>query len=379
MILTYKVKHQLDFSVQLKQAKQVAKFAIRNRDKLSSKHVSHIGLKSCISNQILRKYGCNKKCKKVKRVKLIIPNQGIKYSEGVVNIPCLSVVFPFDKQCQKVNQIEIDSTYYYVAVEIKEEPQYQVEGWVGVDRNTNGHCAVAACTKTSKVLKMGKKAKHTHEKYRSIRKKLQRLDKLKKLKTVKRRESNVVRDMNHKVSRKIVNYAKENRCGIKLEDLRGIRKNRKQAKSFKVHLNSWGYYQLGQFIEYKAQLAGVPVQYIEPAYTSQRCHKCGRLGDRNGKAFKCPHCGHASHADVNAAWNIAEKLLAEPKAEHCSKSVSPIAKAMGVYSQRLHQEEDWCNGSTDTPRLALVQMRPTRNPTALAVGGCQLYHAIMGL
>jgi hypothetical protein len=46
MILTYKVRHHQDFSTQLRQAKQVAKFAIANRDKLSSKHVAHFGLTS---------------------------------------------------------------------------------------------------------------------------------------------------------------------------------------------------------------------------------------------------------------------------------------------------------------------------------------------
>jgi len=57
VILTFKIKHDRDFTVQLKQAKQVAEFAVANRDKLSSKNVSHIGLKSVISNQILRKCG----------------------------------------------------------------------------------------------------------------------------------------------------------------------------------------------------------------------------------------------------------------------------------------------------------------------------------
>ena len=78
MILTFKVQHQQDFSTQLRQARQIAKFAIANRDKLSSKYVSHFGLKSAISNQILREYGRNPKCKSVRNIKLIVPNQSIK-------------------------------------------------------------------------------------------------------------------------------------------------------------------------------------------------------------------------------------------------------------------------------------------------------------
>jgi len=63
MILTYKIKHNFNLSTELSQAKQIANFAIKNRNKLSSKEVSSIGLKSALSNQILRKYGRNKNCK----------------------------------------------------------------------------------------------------------------------------------------------------------------------------------------------------------------------------------------------------------------------------------------------------------------------------
>jgi len=373
MILTFKIKHDHDFSVQLRQAKQVAKFAIANRDKLSSKHVSHFGLKSAIANQILRKYGKNKTCKSVSHVKLIIPGQSVKLDQDskTIGLKLLGVVFHyrFTTPFSKVNQIEIDNDYFYVAVTVSEEPQREPDGWIGVDRNTTGHCAVAACTKTNQVLMLGKEARHVHQKYSKIRKSLQRQDKGKKLKAVKRRETNITKDLNHKISRKLVDYAKENNCGVKLEDLTGIRNTTKQAKSFKYSLHSWAYYQLQQFVEYKALLAGVPVAYIEPAYTSQNCHKCGRLGKRNDKSFKCPHCGYTAHADVNAAWNIAysepiEQLLVGPKPEHRTKSGS--SSKDGAYNQRLAREGDRAKGNTDIPQMALsMQVQATIEPHGL--------------
>jgi len=375
MILTFKAKHELDFSEQLHKAKQIAKYAIINKNKLSSANVSHFSLKSAISNQILRKYGRNKNIKKVSKVKLIVPGQSIKLNlkESTITIPCLKVSFryQFKHSFSKVNQIEINNKYFYVSVSVIEKPQVEPKDWIGIDRNTNGHCVVSACPLTNKVMMLGKKAKHIHTKYSKIRKKLQREKKYRKLVSINKRESNIVKDLNHKISSKVVKHAEQHSCGIRLEDLGNIRKTTKQAKSFRYTLNSWSYYQLQTLLEYKAKLHGVKIAYVEPAYTSQTCHKCGHIGRRNGKVFKCQQpggCGYTAHADVNASWNIAMwQLLAEPKSEYSAGSDSLSNNS--VYSQRSMQEGDCIEGSTDTPQWATTQNTvdpKTRTPVALA-------------
>ncbi|MFA5599025.1 MAG: transposase [Phenylobacterium sp.] len=373
MILTYKIKHDTNFTQQLCQAKKVAEFAIKNRDKLSSKFVAHIGLKSVISNQILRKYGKNKKIKKVSNIKLIIPNQGIKIKDTLILIPSLKISFAYSQYIRqpfsKINQIEIDNFYFYVSVDVKENKEFDPEGCIGIDRNTNGHCLVFANTKTNKVKMLGKKAKHIHTKYSKIRKTLQQRKKYLKLKTIKKRESNIVKDLNHKISSNVVKEAKETKCAIKLEYLKGIRNNKKQKQSFKYTLNSWSYYQLQTMIEYKAKLLGVPVFYIEPAYTSQTCHKCGRIGKRNDKSFKCPHCGYAAHADINASWNIAnsEQFVTEPQPKHSSRLGSSSQYKEEVYSHKFSKEGDLEKGNTDIPQSAMaLNTANQRTPTALA-------------
>lgn len=335
MILTYKIKHGRDFSDELRKARKVAKFAIQTHS-LSSKDVKHIGLKSMIANQILRKYSRSNTAKSVKSVKLAVPNQGIKVDRDTktISAPCLklSLKYEFPDNFEKVNQIEVGEEYAYVSVSIPEPELVNAEKWIGVDRNTVGHIAVVADPESGKVIKLGKSALHIHQKYKNIRKGLQKKGKYGKVKQLKDRESRIVKDINHKVSKKIVDTAKETGKGIKLEDLTGIRNGKHNTKSFRYAKNSWSFYQLQNQIEYKAKLLGVEVAYVDPAYTSKSCSRCGLIGDRNKKSFKCPHCGHVDHADSNAGFNIAKR------------------PCIG----RLHTDRDVCKGTTDSPKTALA-------------------------
>ena len=74
-------------------------------------------------------------------------------------------------------------------------------------------------------------------------------------------------------------------------------------------VHAWAFARLQGRIKDKATEAGIPVEHVNAAYTSQTCHACGRLGRRSQQAeFVCPHddC-HVSEfqADINAAANIA--------------------------------------------------------------------------
>ena len=317
MILTYKVKHNQDYSAELAKARKVAEFTLKQRT-FSSKDVKHIGLKSMIANQILRKYGRNKKIKRIKRVNLIIPNQGIKVDklDQVIRIPCLKLTFNyrFPNNFVKINQIEINNQYIFVSVTVLEPiPIDNDKKWVGVDLNTTGHCAVVGIPSTGKVHKLGKKALHVRKKYMQIRRMLQKRGANRQLRRVKSRESRIIKDLDHKISRKIVEIAKANNSGIVLENLKHIRNTTKPRKSFKYALNSWSFYQLKTFIEYKAKLQGIPVANIDPRNTSKTCSRCGRIGNRTEKKFECLYledCGHVDHADVNASFNIAQRMHA---------------------------------------------------------------------
>jgi len=129
-----------------------------------------------------------------------------------------------------------------------------------------------------------------------------------------RREALFAADTNHCIAKSIVAEAQRTSRGIALEDLTGIRARVRLRRPQRVTLHSWAFAQLGQFTAYKAALAGVPVVYVDPAYTSQMCSECGHVDKKNRPdqaTFRCTSCGVAAHADVNAARNIASRGAAD--------------------------------------------------------------------
>ena len=311
----------MNFDEHLEKAYLVAVYALKQRQEQkkspSTKDVKAIGLKSEISNQILRKYYLNKKLKSVKKssVKLTVPHQNLKFNKENKNvfITCLktNLNFWFDPtEIQKINQIEFDKKYAYISCSFPDEPETQEpETWIGIDLNSTSHSIVLANQKTGKVKKYGKQIPHIQQKYKKIRKHLQSKGVFSLHEKLKHRATNKVNDQLHKITKAIVLEAKQTSCGIKLENLKGIskKKTKKHHKESNFTLNSWPFYKFKQLLAYKAILSGVPVIEICPAGTSQNCSRCGIKGNRDRKLFRCEqrNCEHVDHADVNAAFNIA--------------------------------------------------------------------------
>lgn len=160
----------------------------------------------------------------------------------------------------------------------------------------------------------GRQNRFVRRKHHARRKKLGKAKKLNAIRKSEDKEQRWMRDQDHKVSRAIINEAIANGVGIiKLETLSGIRsktrkslKNKYRSKSRKYNrsLSSWSFYRLASYIEYKARLAGIEVQYIDPAYTSQICPHCGCIHKAEGRNYICPYCGYRGHRDRVGAVNI---------------------------------------------------------------------------
>ena len=136
------------------------------------------------------------------------------------------------------------------------------------------------------------------------------------LKRLSGRERRHQKRINHEISKQLVAYAKKHGLAIVFEVLKGIRDRCRFHKGQRRALHSWAFYQLQQFVEYKAQSAGGRVLHVDPRYTSKTCADCLHVGVRRQDDFSCKNCGQRSHADFNAARNIARFGLAVIRGEY---------------------------------------------------------------
>lgn len=135
---------------------------------------------------------------------------------------------------------------------------------------------------------------------------------MRKLRKLGRKQSRYQKDVNHCISKAIIQTAERYSCVIALEDLEGITKRVKVKRRQRNRLHNWGFYQLKSFITYKAKMRGLSVALIDPRNTSRQCPECGKIDKANRKTqaeFICIECGHAGHADHIAALNIRARAI----------------------------------------------------------------------
>lgn len=149
----------------------------------------------------------------------------------------------------------------------------------------------------------------------------------KEIAQTKAKISHVVKDVQHKVSRQLV----EDNDIIAIEklNLAGMSKkakakidphnpgeylpngqSAKRALNRKLHLSALA--QFGGFLQYKARLSDGQIIEVDPRNTSRRCSSCGHVARENRESqavFLCKKCGYSDNADHNAAINILDRAL----------------------------------------------------------------------
>ena len=195
----------------------------------------------------------------------------------------------------------------------KEVEPFEPSGFMGVDINERNATAVATDGWARRFDELAEVAE-IKERYKEIRAGVSRKTRgdrriaRRLLSRCGTREKNRTVSRIHKVTKTIVDCAREHRLGVKMEKLKGIRKRYRkgngQGGQFRGRMNSWVYGETQRQIDYKSEWVGVPHWYVNPRGTSSYC-LCGsrvvRLADRK---LYCPKCDKIWDRDDLASRNI---------------------------------------------------------------------------
>ena len=196
----------------------------------------------------------------------------------------------------------------------KEVEEIICDDTIGIDRNlrniTVGDDKIITIYNTSKLVQIKENTTHVISTFKRndyrIRKKL--ASKLGKRRTGR------INQLLHRVSKDIVQNAKESKSMIIFENLKGIRRlyrrGNGQGNKFRRKLNSWSFYELQRQVEYKAKWEGIPVKFVDPKCTSKLCPRCGKRLQEDRQRRRdlwCGNCKRWCDRDIIAAMNIAYK------------------------------------------------------------------------
>jgi len=186
---------------------------------------------------------------------------------------------------------------------------------IGIDLGVKRLAVVSNPEGTINKFFSGNKAIYVRNKYNWSRQQIQRAKDIgeakrgfRALKRISGKERKWITDINHKISKQIVEIAKENKANIAIENLKGIRERIKATRRVRRMLHNWAFRQLISFLTYKSAMAGVGLVALDPRGTSITCSRCGHSHKRNRKnqsEFVCKKCGFHLNADLNASRNVA--------------------------------------------------------------------------
>jgi len=197
--------------------------------------------------------------------------------------------------------------------EIESASERDVRQVVGVDLGVN-FIAVSYDSSGITTFFKGRPLKDKRRHYLQLRKQIQERrtkSARKRLKAIGSRENRWMSDVNHQVSKALVDRYGANTLFV-VEDLSGVRQaTEKVQKKNRYATVSWAFYQLRQMLEYKAAMKGSKVLAVDPKHTSQTCPKCNckskQNRDKKKHIFRCMRCRYTSNDDRIAAMNLERK------------------------------------------------------------------------
>jgi len=164
----------------------------------------------------------------------------------------------------------------------------------------------------------------------------QNLDSCNHLLHLQRRRYNALLDYFHKVCKQLIEHCVEKNIGaIAIGRNVNWKQNINLGRRTNQEFVFIPFYKLCAMITYKAEQRGITVQFTSEEYTSQKCSCCGHTSRKNRVyrgLFICKCCRLVINADVNAARNIAQKVLSESQEIGDSGSVVlPVKETLRIF------------------------------------------------
>ncbi|MBV8318985.1 MAG: transposase [Planctomycetaceae bacterium] len=128
---------------------------------------------------------------------------------------------------------------------------------------------------------------------------------------MKAKHARIMRDIEHKVSHEIVEFAAERQAGtIVIGDVRDIADCVDKGKVHNGRMSRWNHGKIRFSIGYKAEAEGITVAPLVDEYSiSKTCPHCGQRHNSRGRNFSCPTFGIRTHRDVVGQTNILSRFL----------------------------------------------------------------------
>jgi len=99
-----------------------------------------------------------------------------------------------------------------------------------------------------------------------------------------------------------------------------------------MRLHDVAFHELRSIMEYQLKKYGKEIRFVDPAFTSMTCARCGYVKNDltlSDRVFACPKCGWVADRDYNASLNILRNAGWEPPLVPVELRPLPVAKSYG--------------------------------------------------
>ena len=230
---------------------------------------------------------------------------------GRIRIPIVFGEYQKQKLSRVHGQADLiysNGIFYNTVVDVPEEPKYEPVDYIGADFGVKNIATTSDNRNYSGDTLKKKRIQYQKHKQR-LQKRGTRSAK-RRLKKISGKEKRFQKAVNHDTSKEIVAEAKGTGRGIALEDLGGVNQRTVVRHKQRYIRMSWAFHQLRTYIEYKAEISGVPVEIVDSHNTSRECPVCHTIDKRNRPnrdSFKCVQCGYIGEADYVASLIIKSR------------------------------------------------------------------------